>query len=109
MLCTVLISGFLIFQRRRNNKTIGMKIFKSDRRKLPLANSKILIGESRTAVNYMSIVAMLVESYTIESVWIFGVLSIDGLIDSPVALFFGDTAVYIEVRSPLKFKAKNGW
>ncbi|KAF7776620.1 hypothetical protein Agabi119p4_5013 [Agaricus bisporus var. burnettii] len=76
MLCTVLISGFLIFQRRRNNKTIG---------------------ESRTAVNYMSIVAMLVESYTIESVWIFGVLSIDGLVDSPVALFFGDTAVYIEI------------
>ncbi|KAF7776616.1 hypothetical protein Agabi119p4_5009 [Agaricus bisporus var. burnettii] len=76
MLCTILISGYLIYQRRRHSK---------------------LIGESQISVGYISIVAMLVESYAAESVWLFVAILINGPSDHPVVIFFGDTATYIEI------------
>lgn len=58
------------------------------------------LGESQISVGYISIVAMLVESYAAESVWLFVAILINGPSDHPVVIFFGDTATYIEVRPP---------
>ncbi|EKM75198.1 hypothetical protein AGABI1DRAFT_132448 [Agaricus bisporus var. burnettii JB137-S8] len=73
ILSTIFIAGFLVVQSRRQNK---------------------LIGKSQLTTPYMSVVAMLIESYAIESTWVllFGILLQVG---HPIQQFFGDTETYV--------------
>ncbi|KAF7760990.1 hypothetical protein Agabi119p4_10399 [Agaricus bisporus var. burnettii] len=77
VLPTILIAGFLIIHSRRQRK---------------------LMGKFQSSTPYINVVAMLIESYAMESTWI--ILSVIFVnIKHPMTLFFGDTQVYIKVNS----------
>ncbi|KAF7762320.1 hypothetical protein Agabi119p4_8913 [Agaricus bisporus var. burnettii] len=74
ILCTVLISLFLTqFQHWRQRK---------------------LIGEVNGSAGYMKIVAMLIESYALESIWI---LTQTIVLFHPVLAFFAESRPYIQI------------
>ncbi|EKM75863.1 hypothetical protein AGABI1DRAFT_131770 [Agaricus bisporus var. burnettii JB137-S8] len=73
ILCTVLISLFLTFQHWRQRK---------------------LIGEANGSAGYMKIVAMLIESYALESIWI---LTQTIVLFHPVLAFFAESRPYIQI------------
>ncbi|XP_006455505.1 hypothetical protein AGABI2DRAFT_180530, partial [Agaricus bisporus var. bisporus H97] len=70
--CTLSISLFLIFRLWRQEK---------------------LFGEIPGSGAYMKIVAILIESYALESIWIL----IAGILFHPVQLFFAETKPYVEI------------
>ncbi|XP_006455506.1 hypothetical protein AGABI2DRAFT_121424 [Agaricus bisporus var. bisporus H97] len=73
LLCTALISAYLVYQHWRQKK---------------------LIGEANGSAGYMKIVAILIESYALESAW----LLIVAIISShPESSFFGENSLYIEI------------
>lgn len=55
-----------------------------------------LIGISEITNPYINIVAMLVESYALESMWILVTMILE-VIAHPLASFFGNCQSYIEV------------
>ncbi|KAF7760994.1 hypothetical protein Agabi119p4_10403 [Agaricus bisporus var. burnettii] len=73
ILPTILIAGFLVSERRRHRN---------------------LIGVLQLPTPYMNVVAMLVESYAVESTWAILLLIFYNL-DHPVQVFFGNTQLYI--------------
>ncbi|KAF7760991.1 hypothetical protein Agabi119p4_10400 [Agaricus bisporus var. burnettii] len=88
ILPTILIAGFLIFQNRRQRK---------------------LIGKSQLSTPYMNVVAMLIESYAVESTWtILHVILLD--LRHPALQFFADTRLYIEIIAYLLvlYRVANG-
>ncbi|KAF7760977.1 hypothetical protein Agabi119p4_10386 [Agaricus bisporus var. burnettii] len=89
ILPTTLIAGFLIFESQRQRKLIG----KSQQLSTP----------------YMSVVAMLIESYAVESIWaiIFVILFARR---HPMLQFFGNTQPYIEIIAYLLvlYRVANG-
>ncbi|EKM81290.1 hypothetical protein AGABI1DRAFT_127302 [Agaricus bisporus var. burnettii JB137-S8] len=74
MLCTALISLYLIRVRWQHRKLIGGAI----------------------TVAYLNIVAMLVESYAMESIWLF-IVTLYVCFPFPVGILFGETKTYIEI------------
>ncbi|XP_006464138.1 hypothetical protein AGABI2DRAFT_120914 [Agaricus bisporus var. bisporus H97] len=89
ILSTVLIAGFLIVQRWRQKKLLG--------------KSQVL------STPYLSVIAMLVESYAMDSIWaiIIGVLN---SLNHPAIQFFGNTQPYIEIIAYLLvlYRVANG-
>ncbi|EKM75189.1 hypothetical protein AGABI1DRAFT_132440 [Agaricus bisporus var. burnettii JB137-S8] len=89
ILPTTLIAGFLIFESQRQRKLIG----KSQQLSTP----------------YMGVVAMLIESYAVESIWaiIFVILFARR---HPMLQFFGNTQPYIEIIAYLLvlYRVANG-
>ncbi|KAF7762013.1 hypothetical protein Agabi119p4_10005 [Agaricus bisporus var. burnettii] len=75
ILPTILIAGFLIFQSWRQRK---------------------LLGKSQLSAPYMNVVAILVESYTLESTWGIIIAALNSH-EQPVTQFFGNTQSYIEI------------
>ncbi|KAF7762323.1 hypothetical protein Agabi119p4_8916 [Agaricus bisporus var. burnettii] len=76
VLCTVLISLYLVYQHWRHRALIGT-------------------ANGGSAGPYMKIVSMLIESYVVESVWVLtGAILIS---HGPVSAFFGEGKVYIEI------------
>ncbi|XP_006455509.1 hypothetical protein AGABI2DRAFT_121427 [Agaricus bisporus var. bisporus H97] len=74
ILCTVLISVYLTYEHWRQRK---------------------LIGEAYAgSAGYMKVLAILIESYTLESLWI---LVQAPLYSHPVGLFWGEGRQYIEI------------
>jgi hypothetical protein len=57
---------------------------------------KNLTGKAQGATGYMSIVAMLIESYALESIWLLAVVI---LREHSVFSFFVESVLYIEVSS----------
>ncbi|KAF7760641.1 hypothetical protein Agabi119p4_10050 [Agaricus bisporus var. burnettii] len=74
-LTTILIAGFLILQSQRQRK---------------------LIGRSQLSTPYMTVVAMLIESYAVESTWTI-LLVIFVNLGHPMLAFFGNVQPYIEI------------
>ncbi|XP_006456369.1 hypothetical protein AGABI2DRAFT_122272 [Agaricus bisporus var. bisporus H97] len=88
ILPTILIAGFLIIHSRRQRK---------------------LMGKFQSSTPYINVVAMLIESYAMESTWI--ILSVIFVnIKHPMTLFFGDTQVYIKIIAYLLvlYRVANG-
>ncbi|XP_006455496.1 hypothetical protein AGABI2DRAFT_121415 [Agaricus bisporus var. bisporus H97] len=73
--CITLISVFLIREYRRHSK---------------------LIGTTQLSTKYMHIVAMLVESYAMETVWII-ITAVLWAISHPTYSFFANTETYIDM------------
>ncbi|KAF7760976.1 hypothetical protein Agabi119p4_10385 [Agaricus bisporus var. burnettii] len=88
LLPTILIAGFLIFESRRHKK---------------------LIGELQPPTQYMNVVAMLVESYVVESTWTILIVILYYL-DSPILEFFTETQTYIAIIAYLLilYRVANG-
>ncbi|EKM75197.1 hypothetical protein AGABI1DRAFT_132447 [Agaricus bisporus var. burnettii JB137-S8] len=76
ILPTIIIAGFLIIHDRRQRK---------------------LMGRFQLSTPYINVVAMLIESYAMESTWIILTVIVVNLKD-PMTLFFGDTLAYIKVN-----------
>ncbi|KAF7760980.1 hypothetical protein Agabi119p4_10389 [Agaricus bisporus var. burnettii] len=79
ILPTILIAGFLAFESHQHKK---------------------LIGESQPPTSYMNVVAMLIESYAVESTWTIAIVILFNL-SHPTLQFFGDTQPYIEIIANL--------
>ncbi|KAF7760981.1 hypothetical protein Agabi119p4_10390 [Agaricus bisporus var. burnettii] len=75
ILPTILIAGFLIFESQRQKK---------------------LIGKSQLSTPYMTVVAMLIESYAVESTWAI-LLLIFLHLRHPMRQFFVETQLYVEI------------
>jgi hypothetical protein len=58
---------------------------------------KNLTGRAQGSTGYMNIVAMLIESYALESIWLLAMPVVSG--GGGVSAFFVESAVYIEVSS----------
>ncbi|XP_006456357.1 hypothetical protein AGABI2DRAFT_122262 [Agaricus bisporus var. bisporus H97] len=88
ILPTILIAGYLVFESRRHRK---------------------MIGESKLSTPYMTIAAMLIECYAVESTWaIFYIISVN--LNHPIQTFFGNTQTYIEIIANLLvlYRVANG-
>ncbi|EKM74743.1 hypothetical protein AGABI1DRAFT_132932 [Agaricus bisporus var. burnettii JB137-S8] len=75
ILPTILIVGFLAFKSRRHRKMIGVSLLSTP---------------------YMNVVAMLTESYAVESTWVILLLIFFNL-PHPMLVFFGNTQQYVEI------------
>lgn len=96
-LCTALISLYLVYQHRRQRKLIGMELFPIDKPFIITSAKKNLIGKANGSAGYMKIVAILVESYALESVWI---LAQAILFYNKVSIFLYESRTYIAVSPP---------
>ncbi|KAF9440544.1 hypothetical protein P691DRAFT_687357 [Macrolepiota fuliginosa MF-IS2] len=76
ILVTTLIIGRILVVRRRHINTMGA---------------------SETGKQYMGVVAMLIESYALESAWTLAILISDLLGNKPVAIFFVNCDIAIEI------------
>jgi hypothetical protein len=94
VLCTMMISLYLVFERRRQEKLTGRK----SRALTNMINVENWAGQTQASVGYMRNVALLVESYVLESVWL---LAVAILWTSAASNFFGETVIYIEVSQSL--------
>ncbi|KAF7760989.1 hypothetical protein Agabi119p4_10398 [Agaricus bisporus var. burnettii] len=88
ILPTILIAGFLIIHDRRQRK---------------------LMGRFQSSTPYINVVAMLIESYVMESTWIILSVIIINL-KAPMAPFFGDILAYIKIIAYLLvlYRVANG-
>jgi multisubunit Na+/H+ antiporter MnhC subunit len=93
ILCTVLISLYLIFNQRQQRKLIGME----NNTNWGKTNAKNFAGKAQGSDGYMTIVAMLIESYALESVWLLTSVIIS---KQAASLFFLGSVPYIEVSLP---------
>jgi hypothetical protein len=60
-------------------------------------HAKILAGKSQGSAGYLDIVAMIIESYVLESAWLLAVVIFwENL---PASSFFSESNAYIEVGS----------
>jgi hypothetical protein len=92
MLCTMLICGYLIFKQWEQRKLIGMETIQLVGR----THVNILAGKSQGSTGYLNIVAMIIESYVLESVWLLVMVI---LWNQSAGAFFTESSVYIEVSS----------
>ncbi|EKM76807.1 hypothetical protein AGABI1DRAFT_130838 [Agaricus bisporus var. burnettii JB137-S8] len=69
----------------------------------------MLLGKSQLSTPYMSVIAMLVESYAMESIWTILLGALNSL-NHPATQFFGDTQAYIEIIAYLLvlYRVANG-
>ncbi|XP_006456359.1 hypothetical protein AGABI2DRAFT_122264 [Agaricus bisporus var. bisporus H97] len=88
ILPTILIAGFLIFESRHQRE---------------------LIGKPQLSTPYMTVVAMLIESYAIESTWVV-VMVVSYNLALPMNTFFAETQTYIEIIAYLLvlYRVANG-
>ncbi|EKM75188.1 hypothetical protein AGABI1DRAFT_132439 [Agaricus bisporus var. burnettii JB137-S8] len=88
ILPTILIAGFLIFESRHQRE---------------------LIGKPQLSTPYMTVVAMLIESYAMESTWVV-VMVVSYNLALPMNSFFGETQAYIEIIAYLLvlYRVANG-
>jgi hypothetical protein len=63
-------------------------------RVVKMTNAKASTGKSQGSTGYMNIVAMIIESYALESTWLLITVIIQNRVDSA---FFNESTVYIEV------------
>jgi hypothetical protein len=56
----------------------------------------MLAGKSQGSTGYLNIVAMIIESYVLESVWLLALVTVW---KQPEQVFFGESSTYIEVGS----------
>ncbi|KAF9440773.1 hypothetical protein P691DRAFT_686520 [Macrolepiota fuliginosa MF-IS2] len=92
ILVTALIIGRLLVVRRRHINTMGA---------------------SETSKQYMGIVAMLIESYALESAWTLAILISEVLDNAPATAFFDDCDAAIEIIAYLlviyRVSSGRGW
>ncbi|KAF9444769.1 hypothetical protein P691DRAFT_635524, partial [Macrolepiota fuliginosa MF-IS2] len=70
-------------------------------------------GASETSKQYMGIVAMLIESYALESAWTLTILILGFLGNTPAGTFFVDCDIAIEIIAYLlviyRVSSGRGW
>jgi hypothetical protein len=93
LFCTMSISLYLIFKQWQQRKLIGKLITQVW---LKTTNAKGLTGTTQGSSGYMNAVAILIESYALESIWLLAGAIIWGTV---TLIFFDESVFYIEVRS----------
>lgn len=57
---------------------------------------KTLAGITQGSTNYISIVTIIIESYGLESIWLFAIIAVSKY---GVLVFFAESVIYVQVSS----------